>query len=142
MVTVGSADGGRQLIPARASSNDELLAELPRRTRPFGQGVVGWVALNRRPRSVADFENEGQTRQGQWFLQHGFRSGVALPILRGSRLLGVLSLVFRAPLKPNVEEDPQLQAFIDQAAIATRRRLYANLEDRVSQLKTVTRPIG
>jgi GAF domain-containing protein len=140
LVTVWSADEGRQLIQARASSNDELLAELPRRTRPFGQGVVGWVALNRRPRSVADFENEGQTTQGQWFLQHGFRSGVALPILRGSRLLGVLSLVFRAPLKPNVEEDPQLQAFIDQAAIAIEHgRLYANLEDRVSQLKTVTR---
>jgi GAF domain-containing protein len=140
LVTVWSADEGRQLIQARASSNDELLAELPRRTRPFGQGVVGWVALNRRPRSVADFENEGQMPQGQWFLQHGFRSGVALPILRGSRLLGVLSLVFRAPLKPNVEEDPQLQAFIDQAAIAIEHgRLYANLEDRVSQLKTVTR---
>jgi GAF domain-containing protein len=140
LVSVWIADEGRQLIHARASSNDELLTQHPRRTRPFGDGVVGWVALNRRPRSVADFGNEGQTPQGQWFLQHGFLSGVALPILRGSRLLGVLSLVFREPLKPNIEDDPLLQAFINQAAIAIEHgRLYANLEGRVSQLKTVTR---
>jgi GAF domain-containing protein len=102
--------------------------------------VVGWVALNRRPRAVADVAKDGQERLGQWFLDRGFRSGIALPILRGGRLLGALSLVFREPLKPDIEDDPLLQAFIDQAAIAMEHgRLYSSLEDRVSQLKTLTR---
>jgi GAF domain-containing protein len=140
LVIVWSADEGRQLIHARASSNDEPLTEYPQRARPFGEGVVGQVALDRRPRKVADVEKDGQERLGQWFLDRGFRSGVALPILRGKRLLGALSLVFREPLKPNIEDDPLLRGFIDQAAIAMEHgRLYSNLETRVSQLKTVTR---
>jgi len=140
LVIVWSADEGRQLIHARASSNDEPLTEYPQRVRPFGEGVVGKMALDRRPRTVADVEKDGQERLGQWFQDRGFRSGVALPILRGNRLLGALSLVFREPLKPNIEDDPLLQALIDQAAIAIEHgRLYANLEERVSQLKTVTR---
>jgi GAF domain-containing protein len=140
LVVVWSADEGRQLIQARATSSGEPLADYPQRVRTFGEGVVGWVALNRRPRAVADDEKDAQLRLGRWFLDRGFRSGVALPILLGKRLLGVLSLVFREPLKPNIEDDPLLRAFIDQAAIAIEHgRLYAGLESRVSELHTVTR---
>jgi GAF domain-containing protein len=140
LVVVWSADEGRQLIQARATSSGEPLADYPQSVRAFGKGVVGWVALNRRPRAVADDEKDEQLRLGRWFLDRGFRSGVALPILLGPRLLGVLSLIFREPLKPNIEDDPLLRAFIDQAAIAIEHgRLYSSLEDRVSELHTVTR---
>ncbi len=140
LVIVWSADEGRQLIHARASSNDTLLAGHPHRTRAFGEGVVGRAVMNRRPRTVADFKSGGgETQQGQWFLEHGFQSGVALPILRGTSLLGALSLVFEGPLKPHLEDDPLLQAFIDQAGIAIEHaRLYAHLDEQVHHLQTVT----
>jgi GAF domain-containing protein len=43
-------------------------------------------------------------------------------------------------LPPNLEDDPLLQAFIDQAGIAIEHaRLYSHLEEHVRHLQTVTR---
>jgi GAF domain-containing protein len=98
------------------------------------------VAQNRRPLSVPDLAADPRVDSSQWFVANDFRSGLALPILRGGELLGGLSLLFRDSLPPNLEDDPLLQAFIDQAGIAIEHaRLYAHLEEQVHNLQTVTR---
>ena len=89
---------------------------------------------------LADIAADPRVESGQWYVANDFRSGVALPILRGGELLGGLSLLFRDSLPPNLEDDPLLQAFIDQAGIAIEHaRLYAHLEEHVHHLQTVTR---
>jgi GAF domain-containing protein len=139
-VIVWSADEGRQVIQARASSDDAILGTHPNPTRRFGEDVIGWVAQNRRSLSVPDLAADPRVGSSKWCATNGFRSGVALPILRGSELLGGLSLFFRGSLPPNLEDDPLLQAFIDQAGIAIEHaRLYAHLEEHVHDLQTVTR---
>jgi GAF domain-containing protein len=140
LVIVWTADEGRQVIQARASSEDAILSAHPHPTKRFGEGVMGWVAQNRRPLSVPDLAADPRAQDSQWFVANNFRSGAALPILRGGELLGGLSLLFRDSLPPNLENDPLLQAFIDQAGIAIEHaRLYTHLEDRVQHLQTVTR---
>jgi GAF domain-containing protein len=140
LVIVWSADEGRQVIQARASSDNTTLSAHPHPRKRFGEGVMGWVAQNRRPLSVPDLAADPRAESGQWFATNDFRSGVALPILRGGELLGGLSLLFRGSLPPNVEDDPLLRAFIDQAGIAIEHaRLYAHLEEHVDHLQTVTR---
>jgi len=140
LVIVWTADEGRQVIEARASSDDTLLGAHPRPTKRFGEGVIGWVAQNRRPLSVPDLAADQRAESGQWFVTNHFRSGVALPILRGGELLGGLSLLFRDSLRPNLEDDPLLHAFIDQAGIAIDHgRHYAGVEMRLSRLEAVTR---
>jgi len=138
---VWTADETRQVIQARASSDNPTLSAIPRPARRFGDGgMAGWVAENRRPLSVPDLAADRRVGNGQWFVANGFRSGVALPIHHGGELLGGLSLFFRGPLPPNLEDDPLLHSFMDQAGIAIEHaRLYAHLEDRVQNLQTVTR---
>ncbi|HEY4910782.1 MAG TPA: GAF domain-containing protein, partial [Methylomirabilota bacterium] len=140
LVIVWSADEGRQVIQARASSDSTTLSVYPYPVKRFGDGVMGWVAQNRRPLSVPDIAADPRVESGQWYVANNFRSGVALPILRGGQLLGGLSLLFRDSLPPNLEDDPLLQAFIDQAGIAIEHaRLYTHLEEHVHHLQTVTR---
>ncbi len=140
-VIVWSADEGRRVIQARAVSDDPTLTAYPHPVRKFGEGgVMGWVAQNRRPLSTPDLAADARVGSNQWYATNGFRSGASLPILRGSELLGGLTLLFRDSLPPNLEDDPLLRAFIDQAGIAIEHaRLYSHLEEQVSHLQTVTR---
>jgi GAF domain-containing protein len=126
LVIVWTADEGRQVIQARASSDDTALSAHPHPTKRFGEGVMGWVVQNRRPLSVPDLAADPRVESSRWFVAHHFRSGLALPILRGDGLLGGLSLLFQDSLPANLEDDPLLRAFIDQAGIAIEHaRLYA-----------------
>jgi GAF domain-containing protein len=140
-VIVWSADEGRQVMQARATSDNPTLSPYPHPTRRFGEGgVMGWVAQNRRPLSTPDLAADPLVGSNQWYATNGFQSGASLPILRGSELLGGLTLLFRDALPPNLEDDPLLQAFIDQAGIAIEHaRLYSHLEEHVHHLQTVTR---
>jgi GAF domain-containing protein len=140
LVIVWSADEARHEVQARALSDTATTGTYPFPTMRFGEGAIGWMAQNRRPLSVTDIAADPRFVRNEWFVANDFRGCVALPILRGGELLGGLSLLFKDSVPPNLEDDPLLQAFIDQAGIAIEHgRLYANLEDRVSQLKTVTR---
>ena len=140
LVIVWSIDEARDEIQARAMSDTATTGTYPLPTMRFGEGVIGWVAQNRRPLSVTDLATDPRFVRNQWFVANDFRSCVALPILRGGKLLGALSLLFKNSLPPNLEDDSLLQAFIDQAGIAIEHaRLYAHLEEHVRQLQTVTR---
>ena len=137
LVIVWSADEGRQLMHARATSDTTPVSAYSLR---FGDGLMGWVAQNRRPLSVPDLTADSRVLSGQWLAANDYRSAVAMPILRGSELLGGLLLLFGDALPPHLENDPLLQAFISQAGIAIEHaRLYAHLDERVHHLQTVTR---
>ncbi len=140
LVIVWTVDASGDAVSARATSNDPLFTAHPNPHVRFGEGIVGRVAATRRPLSAPDLGTDARVREGQWFVGNGFRASAAFPILHGDELLGVLSLVFRKPLDQSIEDDPLLKAFIGQASIAIDHgRLYRNLEERVSQLHTVTR---
>lgn len=140
LVIVWSADEARQMIQARAMSDTSTVGTYPLPAMRFGEGVIGWVAQNRRPLSVPHLATDPRLVRSGWFVTNGFQSCVAMPILRGNELLGGLSVFFRGSLPPNLEGDPLLQAFIGQAGIAIEHaRLYSHLEEHVHHLQTVTR---
>jgi GAF domain-containing protein len=140
LVIVWTVDASGDAVSARATSNDPLFATHPKPNVRFGEGIVGRVAATRRPLSAPDLAIDPRADGAQWFIANGFRAGAAFPILHGDELLGVLSLVFPTPSDQRIEDDPLLKAFIAQAAIAIDHgRLYRGLEERVSQLHTLTR---
>ena len=140
LVVVYTADEARQALEARAISDPTLWVEYPQRLMRFDEGAVGEAIRSRRTIHVADLDADPRTRAGGWFLDHGLRSGIAVPILHGDTAIGVLAIASRTVFAGRPEDDTLLQGFVDQAAIAiTHARLYAAGQARIQRLQTVTR---
>lgn len=82
----------------------------------FGQGGVGWTAATRAPLEVDDVFRDLRFVARHWWRSHGLSSFLALPIVHEDRLLGVLALNGKDPLRPSAEERDQLTALINRAA--------------------------
>ena len=101
------------------------------------RGLAGWVAQNRQPALVED-----TTRDPRWLelpeTLKGIRSALAVPMLRGERLVGVLTLVHR---EPGYFQEKHLQlvtSVANQAAIAIdNARLLLEAQRRLAQLSAL-----
>ncbi|MBI5563765.1 MAG: PAS domain S-box protein, partial [Chloroflexi bacterium] len=113
--------------------------------RVMSQGLVGWVARNRRPGLVIDTEIDERwlTLDGE---QIPTRSALAVPILSGQVLLGALILM-HAERGHFTEAHLQLmQASADQMALAVRNARTFDLQRRLAKQQTtlyeVLRTVG
>ncbi len=101
------------------------------------RGLAGWVAQNRQPGLVED-----TLRDPRWLelpeTVKGVRSALAIPLLRGDTLVGVLTLVHR---EPGYFQEKHLQlvtSVANQAAIAIdNARLLLDTQRRVAQLNAL-----
>jgi GAF domain-containing protein len=113
------------------TSSDPTIDETPRRTRVYGQGIIGWVAANREAVNIADVFVDGRSPALEWHRRHGFSSLFAMPVIGDGRLLAVLAINARRPLRIEDEDRNLLESFGAQAAIAIRNaRLFAESERR------------
>lgn len=101
------------------------------------RGLAGWVAQNRQPTLVED-----TTRDPRWLelpeTLKGIRSALAVPMLRGDTLVGVLTLVHR---EPGYFQEKHLQlatSVANQAAIAIDNAwLFLETQRRLAQLNAL-----
>ncbi|MDZ7373060.1 MAG: SpoIIE family protein phosphatase [candidate division KSB1 bacterium] len=84
-----------------------------------GQGLVGWVAITGQPVLIRDVRND--SRYLRFF--EDSRAELDVPIKRGERVLGVISLESRQPGAFNEHHLELLQAFAGQAAVAIENAL-------------------
>lgn len=117
---------------------EELVTALGAASMRRGEGVIGRLALTGRPAAVADIAEEGvyQSRVRDILLRHGFRSLLAVPLLRESRVLGGLVVNRRqaGEFSPRVIE--LLQTLATQSALAIHNaRLFRELEEKSRQLE-------
>ncbi len=104
------------------------------------QSYSGRVVTTGQPVVVADTQNDPRNPLVQRDREAGIRTFLGLPIRRKDEVLGVLTFNTESPREYGQEEIDYLMSFADQAAIAIDHgRLYRDLEERVSQLHTVTR---
>jgi signal transduction histidine kinase len=99
------------------------------------RGLAGWVARHRQVGLIADTRTDPR-----WFTlpyePYAFRSALAVPILRGGELLGILNLLHTAPehFDPSIAHLMQLAA--GQMALALdNARLYAELAESRARLE-------
>jgi signal transduction histidine kinase len=96
------------------------------------RGLAGWVARHRRVGLIADTRTDAR-----WFTlpyePYALRSALAVPILRGGQLLGILNLLHTEPEHFNTGDAHLMQLAAGQMALALdNARLYAELaESRV-----------
>ena len=121
----------------------ELIEALRANPIAMGGGTVGRAAASRTPIEVPDLENEMEysgTRLRPVLRQLGYRSLVAVPLLREGRIMGGLTIFRRAPgsFAPDVVN--LLQTFATQSVLAIQNaRLFREIEDKSRQIEAANR---
>jgi len=109
------------------------------RTRLIGsvleKGLAGWVSRHRQMGLITDTRDDDR-----WLTlpnePYTVRSALAVPILRGEELLGVLTLMHSQPRLFTPETADLMQATSDQIALALENaRLYSKLDESYRSLE-------
>lgn len=132
-------DGGGRL-EARAALGYEL--DLQRlRTFPIGEGIAGWVAAQRQGTIVGDSDLDTRFATAD---ARGSRSLLAVPLLVGNSLMGVVTLVRRAPKEPFVDADMLLVGTLATAAATALENARLAEHERVlsDRLREVEATLG
>ena len=121
---------------------DELIEALRSRPVPKGEGAVGQLAVTGQPAAIREIKDEGifQSQLREILLRHGYRSLLAVPLLRENRLLGGLVVTRKSAgeFAPRVID--LLKTFATQSALAIQNaRLFREIEDKSRQLEIASR---
>jgi PAS domain S-box-containing protein len=107
-----------------------------------GEGAIGRMALTGEPVEILDVADKRsyQSRVRDAIIQSGFRSVLAVPLLRERRLLGALAVNRREPGEFAAEVIELLKTFAAQSALAIQNaRLFREIEDKSRQLEVASR---
>ncbi|HXX82604.1 MAG TPA: GAF domain-containing protein [Casimicrobiaceae bacterium] len=117
---------------------DELIEVLRATPIRKGEGALGRLAMTAEPVEIQDFADERtyKSRLRETLIRSGYRSVVAVPLLREDRLLGALAVNRKSPggFDPQIVE--LLKTFATQSALAIQNaRLFREIEDKSRQLE-------
>jgi signal transduction histidine kinase len=137
-------DAAREQFYVRATDRlpDELV-EVHRAT-PIrkGEGALGRLAITGEPVEVCDIadENSYQSRLREILIRCGYRSVLAVPLLREDHLLGALAVSRNTPGEFALEVVALLKTFATQSALAIQNaRLYREIEVKSKELEAASR---
>jgi sigma-B regulation protein RsbU (phosphoserine phosphatase) len=143
----GAEKGSLFLLDENGAVTDSILtrsdATPEQRSQLIGtvldKGLAGWVINHRKTGLITDTEKDDRwlTLPGQ---PYDVRSALAVPILRGGELLGIITLLHSRPGHFNEEIAALMQAAADQIGLALENvRLYAKLDDSYRFLERAKR---
>ena len=122
-------------VRAAAGSSPDLLKQLRAITIDRNSTLVGQAATAHRTLEVQDLVDTDLDPHLDALFRDGWRSVLAVPILRGERILGVLVIRRRSTgsFGPHVE---LLETFAGQSALAiVNARLFGELQTKTSELE-------
>jgi GAF domain-containing protein len=137
-------DAVREEFHVRATDGlpEELVAAMRAAPIAKGEGLLGRMATTGEPMAIDDIAHAGayQSRVRDTLVRMGYRSLLAVPLLREDHLLGGLAV----NRKSAGEFDPRvielLKTFATQSALAIQNaRLFREIEDKSQQLETASR---
>jgi signal transduction histidine kinase len=109
----------------------------------LGSGAVGQAATTRAPVEVTDILDEQQyaaTRFRPLLRELGYRSLLAVPLLRDDRIMGGLTIYRRTTGSFSTEVVHLLQTFATQSVLAIQNaRLFREIEDKSRQIEAANR---
>jgi signal transduction histidine kinase len=121
---------------------DELVDALRATHFPRGEGAIGKMALTGEPVAISDTLDEVmyQSRVREILIRCGFRSLLAVPLLRERRLLGGLVVNRKRAGGFDLRTIELLRTFATQSALAIHNaRLFREIEDKRRQLEIASR---
>ncbi len=122
---------------------EELVEVLRAAPIRLGEGAVGRAAATRAPVQVPDILDEreyGLARLRPILTRVGYRSLLAVPLLREERIVGGLVVNRREPGAFSAEVVNLLQTFATQSVLAIENaRLFREIEEKGRQLETASK---
>ncbi len=121
---------------------DELVEAMRATPMPKGEGILGRMALTGEPVQIRDIMVEGsyQSRVREHLIRLGYRSLLAVPLLREDHLLGGLAVNRKLPGEFDASVIDLLKTFATQSALAIQNaRLFREIEAKSRQLETASR---
>jgi GAF domain-containing protein len=121
---------------------DELVEVLRAAPIPKGEGALGRMAVTGEPIQIGDIADEAsyQSRLREILIRLGYRSLLAVPLLREDHLLGglVVNRKRAGDFAPEVID--LLKTFATQSALAIQNaRLFREIEEKGRELETASR---
>jgi DNA-binding PucR family transcriptional regulator/putative methionine-R-sulfoxide reductase with GAF domain len=102
----------------------------------LGQGVTGWVGLNRQPLVVPDVTNEPRFQWIKGVDQQRLLGMLSVPIVAGSRLVGVVNVQTEETREFDKADIDFLSAIAGQVAgIIERSQLQRRLEAQIEEMR-------
>ena len=109
----------------------------------LGEGTTGRAATIRAPVQVPDILDDREytgTRVRPMLARLGYRSGLAVPLLREERIMGALTVWRKEVGSFSAEVVNLLQTFATQSALAIQNaRLFREIEDKSRQIEAANR---
>ena len=149
-VQLSDTDGGslmefdeaqqRFFVRTAYGTSEAVLEKLRLATISLDDTLVGRAALEARPLQVSEMREPGLDVHQQLLYDAGWRSMVAIPMLREGHIVGVLVVRRQRPGDFAEETCELLQTFASQSALAIlNARLFRQLEDKTRELEVVSR---
>jgi two-component system, NtrC family, sensor kinase len=138
-------DETNQEFHLRASHRmeDEVVEAIKATPVRLGEGATGRAAITRTPVQIPDILEEREytgTRARPILVRLGYRSLLAVPLLREQQIMGALTVWRRAPGNFTPEVVNLLQTFAAQSALAIQNaRLFREIEDKSRQIEAANR---
>ena len=137
-------DETREEFHLRTTNNlpDEVAGSLRAAPIRKGEGAVGRMAVTREPVQICDIADAGsyQSRIRELLLRSGYRSVLAVPLLREDHLLGGLVVTRKSVGEFSPQVIDLLGTFATQSALAIQNaRLFREIEAKSAQLEVASR---
>ncbi len=127
-------------VRAAYGSSPDLLEQLRAVTIDRESTLVGRTALERKPLEVADLAQAELDPHLDILFRDGWRSVLAVPLLRGDKMVGVLVIRRRSTGSFPSEMSELLETFATQSALAiVNARLFRELETKTAELEIASR---
>src|SRR5206468_7601704 len=128
-----------EFVQRVATETGGTLAEVRRTTRfRKGEGVLGRTAITLEPAQVPDITVPGayESRLRENLIASGSRAVLAVPMVRGDRLVGCLAVTRNHPGEFAAETIELMRTFATQSALTIQNaRLFREIEDKSRQLE-------
>jgi signal transduction histidine kinase len=137
-------DETRQEFHLHATNNlpDELVEALRATPIRKGEGALGRLAMTGEPVEIRDIVDEGsyQSQVREILIRCGYRSVLAVPLLREDHLLGALAVIRNSAGEFAPDVIGLLKTFATQSALAIQNaRLFREIEEKSCELATASR---
>ena len=131
-------DGDRYVAVSTYAFSNEFRQWVAESVLESGRdSIVGRAASMRQTVHIPDVLAEADWESGEWQKLADFRSAIAVPLLSGTDILGVLVVHRSQPVAFTERQIKLLETFADQAVIAIENaRLFNELTETVEQQRT------